>query len=321
MELATGDQVRDVRPLRGGVASDIAELRVGDLHLCVKFALPKLRVQEEWLAPVHRNKAEYDWLSFVGWISPANAPRLFGRSEHLHGFVMEFLSGERTYLWKDAMFAGEDDRSEAVAVAQILGVIHAASTAQDFDTRPFQNCDDFRTLRIEPYLLFTATRHPEVAQQLHALADRLYDTRIALVHGDVSPKNIMFRNGAAIILDAECATMGDPAFDVAFCLNHLLLKAVHMPVMRDRMLSDTLKFCDAYLTHVSWEDPAALEARVAALVPALLLARVDGKSPVEYLRDSAHETVRRLAKPLIQTPPGTLADLVAVIQSDREHHD
>lgn len=316
LNLGCADQVTLVRPLTGGVASDIAEVQVADLRICAKFALGKLRVQEEWLAPAHRNRAEYEWLSYARRIAPRNAPRLYGRSEEMNGFAMEYLAGDQTYLWKDALLTGQPDRGEAAAVARLLGTIHSASARPGFDATSFANRDDFRALRIEPYLLFTATKYPELAARFRQLADALYAANGALVHGDVSPKNIMLRDGQPVILDAECATMGDPCFDVAFCLNHLLLKAVHLPDRRDALLAQFEEFQNSYLQLVDWEDPAAFVTRVAALLPALLLARVDGKSPVEYLDDAGRQTVRRIAIPLVRNPPSRLAGVVAAIKSD-----
>lgn len=318
LNLGRADQVTLVRPLTGGVASDIAEVQVGDLRICAKFALAKLRVQEEWLAPVHRNRAEYEWLSCAGRIAPRNAPQLYGRSEEMNGFAMEYLTGDETYLWKDALLTGQPDRGEAAAVARLLGAIHSASARPGFDATSFANRDDFRALRIEPYLLFTATKYPELEVRLRQLADALYGADGVLVHGDVSPKNIMLRDGQPVILDAECATMGDPCFDVAFCLNHLLLKAVHLPDRREDLLAQLEAFRDTYLQHVDWEDPAALEERVAALLPALFLARVDGKSPVEYLDDAGRQAVRRIALPLVRNPPSRLTGIIAAFNSNRK---
>lgn len=113
-----------------------------------------------------------------------------------------------------------------------------------------------------------------------------------------------------MILDAECATMGDASFDPAFCLNHLVLKAVHLPRTRARLLSAVLSFWQSYVRHVDWEDEGGLEARVSRLLPALMLARVDGKSPVEYLRPDEQATVRRIASGLILRPAGTLNEAI-----------
>jgi aminoglycoside phosphotransferase (APT) family kinase protein len=123
------------------------------------------------------------------------------------------------------------------------------------------------------------------------------------VHGDVSPKNILIGPHGPIFLDAECAWYGDPAFDLAFCLNHLLLKCLWTPPAADAFLHAFDVLAKAYLAGVSWEPQGALEARTARLLPGLLLARVDGKSPVEYLTAAtAKEAVRRVARALLAEP-------------------
>lgn len=307
-----------VRPLTGGVASDIGVITLLDRQVCVKFALAKLKVSEDWRAPVHRNRAEYAWLTAASHCVPQNVPQLYGWSAADNGFAMEFLTGDNVYLWKDALLAGASDKGEAVAVADVLGRIHAASARNGFDTSPFHNRDDFRALRIEPYLGFTATRYPELADQLKAISEQLYAADQVLVHGDVSPKNILFRDGAPILLDAECATMGDASFDVAFCLNHLFLKAMHRPIAKAGLMQQAASFWATYSTHVDWEDRAALEARIAALLPALMLARVDGKSPVEYFTAAEKEAVRSFAQPLIATPVSTIADVIGAFLKTSE---
>lgn len=316
--IANARDVRSVRRLNGGVASDIGVVDLPDRQICVKFALAKLRVAQDWHAPVHRNRAEYHWLEFAGALVPQSAPRLLGLSEAENGFAMEFLHGDDIYLWKTALLQSKTPKGEAARVAGVLGQIHAASASPGFERAPFDNADDFRELRIEPYLTFTATRHPEIAPALMALAARLYRSRVALVHGDVSPKNILFRREHPIILDAECATIGDPAFDVSFCLNHLILKAVHLPLAQAPLFEQVLAFWDSYRRWVSWENPQKYEARVAALLPALMLARVDGKSPVEYLSATRQALVRAVAVPLIASPRTSVADLLSEIRRSAE---
>jgi aminoglycoside phosphotransferase (APT) family kinase protein len=281
----------------------------------VKFALPRLKVAEDWRAPVHRNRAEYRWLEFAATVAPDAVPKLYGWSAAQNGFAMEYLGGPDVYLWKAALLGGAPDRGEAALVGDLLGRVHAASARPDFERDGFRNRDDFFALRIEPYLIHTAGRHPDLAPAIRRLADALYAADIALVHGDVSPKNILVRSQRPVLLDAECATVGDPAFDVAFCLNHLVLKAIHLPPSRDGLLRSIGSLWDAYRPHVGWEAPSTLDGRVAALLPALMLARIDGKSPVEYLTETGRSTTRDLARDLIATPPSTLASLVETLRS------
>ncbi len=314
--LGRADDIAAVRPLTGGVASDIAAVTVGGQSVCVKFALSKLRVAEDWFAPVHRNAAEYAWLQVAARVAPESAIALHGRSETEHGFAMEMVTGGDVYLWKAALLAEAPDRGEAGQVGDLIGRIHAASARPDFDASPFDNRDDFRALRIEPYLTFSAAQHPEASARINAVADQLYESANVLVHGDVSPKNILMRTAGPVILDAECATMGDACFDPAFCINHLVLKAVHLSGSRSRLLASIGAWWSAYRRHVDWEEPAALEARVCRLLPCLMLARVDGKSPVEYLDEAEKAFVRASSLRLIAAEHETLAHLIAALSAE-----
>ena len=163
--------------------------------------------------------------------------------------------------------------------------------------RAFATDDIFFAIRLEPYLVATAGAHPDLATRLAALVETTRRTRRVLVHGDFSPKNILRGPDGPVILDAECAWYGDPAFDLAFVLNHLLLKGLWRPAWRGRYLDAFAALADAYLAHVAWEPRAALDARTAALLPGLLLGRVDGKSPVEYLTDADRRAPRCAPSP------------------------
>ena len=302
-----------VKRLTGGVASDIAVISFGHKSVCVKFALEKLRVEEDWFAPVHRGKTEFNWLSAAGRVVPDAIPKLYGWSDAANGFAMEYITGPDIVNWKSALLAGRQDYGESNAVAQVLGRIHAQSTEKGFDRTMFNSAADFEQLRTDPYLRFTAQKHPAIAGKLMELANQLSESEQALVHGDISPKNILMRQSQPIILDAECATMGDPAFDVAFYLNHLLLKSVHLPKSRATFHAAMQSFWDAYAAHVTWEKTTKIQSRVVQLLPALLLARVDGKSPVEYLSVNARNSVRDMAIARIISPASTVNEFLEAI--------
>jgi len=162
---------------------------------------------------------------------------------------------------------------------------------------------------MDPYLRTVAGRHSAIANQIHACIEVTRATKIALVHGDLSPKNILVSRDDAhpVILDAECAWYGDPAFDGAFCLNHLVLKSIHMPSLAELLLSQAREFFALWLGHFPSDMRAELEKRTATLLPCLMLARVDGKSPVEYLAPASQQLVRDTAIPLINEAPRSMA--------------
>jgi thiamine kinase-like enzyme len=200
----------------------------------------------------------------------------------------------------------------ADAVAQIMARIHTASANNAKVAARFRTREAFYALRIEPYLVEAARQNPIVATSLNRLAQGTLHTELALVHGDLSPKNILVGPEGPVILDAETAWYGDPAFDVAFCLNHFLLKCAARPRFTDGYLSCFGSFCEAYFSGVAWEDADDTESRAARLLPALLLARVDGKSPVEYLDSSQQSFVRNCAIELINAPPTGLGELAKI---------
>lgn len=311
--LGQAKDVIAVQPLTGGVASDIARVDLPGRSYCVKFALSKLRVAADWYAPIHRSRAEYAWLSVADAVVPGSVPRLFGYADDLQGFAMEYIAPATARLWKADLLAGQADPALAARLGLVLGRIHAHAATPGFDAARFRNGADFHALRVEPYLLFTARAHPGVAARLTALAAGLDRAAVTLVHGDVSPKNILIRAAGPVLLDAECASMGDPAFDLAFCLNHLALKSIHLPPARADMLVTAASLWHGYAPAIMWEPASAVEARVAALVPALMLARVDGKSPVEYLTPAAQAEVRAIALHLLARPVATIADLLAAL--------
>ena len=307
--LKAGEPVR-LTPLTGGVSSDISLVESGERRFCVKRALSRLKVAALWEAPVGRNAAEASYMRAVARWLPHAAPRILGEDVDAGWFAMDYLAPEDHPLWKTHLLAGIVDVKFAAAVGRDLAIIHAKSAADPDIPAAFANDETFEAIRIEPYLRATGRAHPNLAPRFDELAHTTLATKRALVHGDISPKNILQGAEGPVFLDAECAWFGDPAFDLAFCLNHLLLKGAREGADRTRTIAGFSTLAAAYLAGVDWESAAEIEARAAALLPALFLARVDGKSPVEYLtRESERAAVRRCAEPLVADPPPRLKDV------------
>ena len=307
--LARADEHPRAVPLAGGVSSDIWKVDLAQGPVCVKRALPRLRVAQLWEAPVERNRYERMWMEAVGAILPGATPRVLAHDD-AGFFAMEYLAPERYPLWKAELAAGRADTNHASRIGERLARIHAATAGDAAVAGRFATDASFHAIRLEPYLIATARRHPPLATRLRSLAERTAATRLCLVHGDVSPKNLLIGPQGPVFLDAECAWYGDPAFDAAFCLNHLLLKCLWVAAAREAFLACFDAFSTSYLAGADWEPRAALEARIASLLPGLLLARVDGKSPVEYLSDESDKArVRRVASALIEAQPATLAQV------------
>ncbi len=298
--------------LSGGVSSDIWKVSTPRRDFCVKRALPRLRVAAEWTAPVERNRYEVAWMRIARDIEPNAVPEMLFHDEGEMLCAMSYLDPASHRLWKTELREGRADAVAAAEVGRRLGRIHAATAANAEVAACFPANDIFHAIRLEPYLEATAEKHPDLRRVLFDLSRRTGALRSVMIHGDVSPKNILIGPAGPVFLDAECACIGDPAFDLAFCLNHLLLKCLWNPAARARFDACFAALAATYLQQVDWEPAAALEQRAASLLPGLLLARVDGKSPVEYIQGEAdRDRVRRCARPLLAAPPSRLGEVAA----------
>ena len=297
-------------PLTGGVSSDIWCIETEKGFVCAKRALSKLRVAADWYAPVERNLFEARWLQVAHQALAGCAPELLGQHPELGVLVMQYLDPIHYRLWKQELHAGNADVHAAKTMGQVLSKIHSYAARNSQLAREFPTDKIFFEIRLAPYLLATAERHPKLAHALEELVLQTQNNAKTLVHGDVSPKNIMLGPQGPVLLDAECATWSDPAFDLAFCLNHLLLKCLWTPSSLSDFLHCFEVLANSYLSSVDWELPTDLEARAARLLPGLLLARVDGKSPVEYVTEEhQRDHIRRVASALLIKPASYLKEI------------
>ncbi|MBU6399237.1 MAG: phosphotransferase [Verrucomicrobia bacterium] len=178
--------------------------------------------------------------------------------------------------------------------------------------RVFANRDFFESLRLEPYYRFTAARHPATAGFFSELIAETLDCRLALTHGDYSPKNILVHRDRLVLLDHEVIHFGDPTFDLGFSLTHLLSKAHHLPSQREDLLHAARLYWQCYRRTVgdlAWT--AGFESRAARHTLGCLLARVDGRSPLEYLSGPERDRQQGIALTLIAKPPATIPGLIA----------
>jgi aminoglycoside phosphotransferase (APT) family kinase protein len=282
-------------------------VELGRRRVCIKRALPALKVAADWRAPIERSRYEFGWFECVAKLLPHAVPPLVGRSADGRLFAMDFLAPEDHRLWKTMLLASEVDVDFAGSVGAALAAIHAGTACG----RVRVGCDLPRAAaRALSRRHRGETSGPRRPARRHRRVTA--ETRLALVHGDISPKNILAGPDGPVFLDAECAWYGDPAFDVSFCLNHLMLKCLPVPQRIDALAVSFRMFVARYLAGVSWEAPDALERRAAALLPALFLARIDGKSPVEYVVDEADRAlVRRVARELIGEPVAELPEIIS----------
>jgi len=296
--------VAHMKALTGGVSSDIVQLTTADgAAYCAKRALPQLKVNADWYVPIERNRHETAWLKTANNIVPGCAPRVISADAELGVVLLEFLPPDTHVVWKSELLAGNIVADCGHHVGDVAGQIHAATLMQPNIAEQFNTDALFDAIRLDPYLRHTASVHPDLSSHILDVLEQTATHKIALVHGDLSPKNLLINISTKqpTILDAECAWFGDPAFDAAFCLNHFLLKSIKCRERQQDFMTLANAFFNAWIKHFEQPQQLKLNARTSRLLPCLLLARIDGKSPVEYLDNAMQDKARRIARQLIQS--------------------
>jgi 5-methylthioribose kinase len=308
------DESVRIRTLAGGVSNKtvLVERATGEA-LVLKQALPKLRVAVDWFSDPARIHREALGLKYLAELAPAGTitPLVFEDAEQ-HLLAMAAVPQPHEN-WKAMLLGGRVKESHVDQFAGLLGAIHRhAAEAGDRVRDVFEDRSFFESLRIEPYYLFTASQVPEAAEFYHALVADTRARRLTLVHGDYSPKNILVRDGRLILLDHEVIHWGDPAFDVGFALTHLISKANHLRKSRERLITAALRFCETYaivLGPVYWDENMAVMASRHLL--GCMLARVAGRSPLEYLTEPQRRRQRELA---LRAMPAARMSVVELIK-------
>lgn len=278
------DETDHVGALGGGVSNIVLAVDGDGRRLVVKQSLPQLNVVEEWLAKRERALTEAAALAWAATVTPDAVPAVVDVDPDACALVLERAPGHwRT--WKDALLEGTVDRDVAARLGTVLRRWHDATPPEAVDDQ-----EVFVQLRVDPYHRTVARRHPDLALRIEEVATRLLARRAAFVHGDFSPKNVLVGPEGLWVIDFEVGHLGDPGFDVAFLVSHLALKTVHRPAAAGAYRDAAEAFLDSY-----GSVPDDLVPQVACL----LLARVDGKSPVEYLDVEQQGRVRAAARRLL----------------------
>jgi Ser/Thr protein kinase RdoA (MazF antagonist) len=215
-------------------------------------------------------------------------------------------------MWKEALLDGRVDMGLARQAGALLARMITSSQRDPAFETAFAERAVFDQLRIDPYYRTTAARHPDVRPVIEKLIEDSWQVRTAIVHGDYSPKNLLVQGNNIFLIDFEVVHWGDPAFDAGFLLNHLFLKAFHQPRLGQLYFSAVREFWRELRKGSEKAPLGDFENMTQRHLGALLLARIDGKSPVEYIRDEMTKArVRRFAKRILLEGPWQLEETLA----------
>jgi 5-methylthioribose kinase len=311
--LTRGEDEITVRELGGGVSNIVLLVEWPgnpDRRWVIKQSLGKLRVKDDWRSErsrIYREAQSIQMLRPV--LGPGALPEVVHIDFKRFLYIMT-AAPVGSQVWKDLLLARRGDSQVARNAGLLLAKMINASRDDAFLTSQFWDRTVFDQLRIDPYYRTTASRHPELRQEFDDLIGTSLEIRTALVHGDYSPKNLLVRGENIFLIDFEVVHWGDPAFDAAFLMNHLFLKAFHQPSASSQFIALVNDFWKTLLAALEPEAAAGFEVMTIRHLGGLMLARIDGKSPVEYIQDEGtKERVRSVAAWILREHPRGVAEV------------
>ena len=296
-----------VTELGGGISNVVLLVETAEQSFILKQSLSQLRVKDQWLADRSRIFREMESLIDTGLILPrGSVPEVLWADKANYLFAMTAVRG---LCWKNELMAGRIDSSIAAGAGKLLGCLISETWASGVLQAKYGDLTAFEQLRIDPYYRTIVARHPDVRAQVLSVIQEMGQRRFCLVHGDFSPKNVMVSGDRVALIDFEVVHFGDPSFDAAFCLSLLLLGWFYQPALRKEREQVARSFFDAVRATLPAQAASFFEKATLRHLGCLMLARIDGKSPVEYLpEESIQNQVREIAKQLILHCPETLEE-------------
>ena len=311
--LLGSSELPEIKVLSGGVSNKTMLVKhpSGESWV-IKQALPQLRVEAEWFSDPRRIHLEALGLRHVSkFIPPHSVPEFVFEDFDQHILIMKAVP-EPHSNWKTMLLNGNVKQTHIQFFATLLAQIHSRSFAlSELMKKVFHDYYFFESLRLSPYYEYTANQVQLAAEFLQKLCDETRQIRICVVHGDYSPKNMLVYNDQLVLLDYEVIHFGDPAFDVGFSSTHLLSKAHHLENHRNQYQNAARLYWDVYSGEVSKDIVSHnFEKRCVKHTLACLLARVAGKSTLEYLSPIERERQKLVVLELIENLPNTMPWLI-----------
>jgi len=317
--IETGDDC-SITYCGGGVSGTVAFVKASGREMIVKQALAKLKVAEEWLCDPNRMQIEMKSNEIYYRHVPENTPEVYFYDHDNYIFGRE-AAPEHALMWKSNLMDGVLDMVIAEKVMRSLVIIHNECAKDKEVAEFFADKTIFHDLRISPYIKFILHKHTRLTEYAQPVINGLMESAITLVHGDYSPKNVMQDGRKVYLMDFEVAHYGHPSFDLGFLSNHLILKSVYNRRFGAAYISMLRHMLNLYFDEMNYMDKSSLEVSYLKLLPLLMIARVDGKSPVEYLTASADkELVRKMAYAIIDNQAFNRKEMLKIILENIENN-
>jgi 5-methylthioribose kinase len=292
--ISASDQA-EVEVLTGGVSNVVLAITTRNQKMVLKQALAELMVAQRWEADQRRAIVEANAIALFHKLSPDQVPNLVFLDPERFILILDRVPVGST-VWKSDLLDGVINPDIAEVLGTTLAQWHNFGEKNKEARLQFMEDSLFEQLRIDPFYRFVAAKNEALKPVISKLINELEGDKTTIVHGDFSPKNIMVgMDDQVYILDFEVTHVGNPVFDLAFLLAHLLCKKFRTdePLEEKLLGASAERFINAY------EVIRPIDSSLSLHTALIALARVEGKSPVNYLDSSKQSALVSYTKDIL----------------------
>ena len=292
--ISASDQA-EVEVLTGGVSNVVLAITTKNQKMVLKQALAELMVAQKWEADQRRAIVEANAIALFHKLSPDQVPNLVFLDPERFILILDRVPVGST-VWKSDLLDGVINPDIAEVLGTTLAQWHNFGEKDKEARLQFMEDSLFEQLRIDPFYRFVAAKNEALKPVITKLINELEGDKTTIVHGDFSPKNIMVgMDDQVYILDFEVTHVGNPVFDLAFLLAHLLCKKFRTdePLEEKLLGASAERFINAY------EVIRPIDSSLSLHTALIALARVEGKSPVNYLDSSKQSALVSYTKDIL----------------------
>ena len=292
--ISASDQA-EVEVLTGGVSNVVLAITTKNQKMVLKQALAELMVAQKWEADQRRAIVEANAIALFHKLSPNQVPNLVFLDPERFILILDRVPVGST-VWKSDLLDGVINPDIAEVLGTTLAQWHNFGEKDKEARLQFMEDSLFEQLRIDPFYRFVAAKNEVLKPVITKLINELEGDKTTIVHGDFSPKNIMVgMDDQVYILDFEVTHVGNPVFDLAFLLAHLLCKKFRTdePLEEKLLGASAERFINAY------EVIRPIDSSLSLHTALIALARVEGKSPVNYLDSSKQSALVNYTKDIL----------------------
>ena len=314
LDSINNEKILNFKRLKGGVSSEVYRVKTENNFYCIKRCLNKLLVKKNWVVDINRVKYEYLWLKHCKKILNRNIPKVFHYDEENKSIIMEYFNNKNFKTLKEEYFNKNININTLKSISKHLVKLHLKNKNNKTKIIFDGNKNNFFDLRLDAYFNEVGRVYPKYKKYIQQINKNYLKHSTTLVHGDFSPKNILIGNKRIIYIDAECCNYGDPVFDLVFFSNHLLIKSIIIREKKQEFLKGYKIFYNEYLKSINKKNLNKFIDRIIKMTPIMLLARIDGKSPVEYISSvKIKDSIRKKSFKLLNSNIKNLEQIIKVI--------